>query len=255
MDTALTIAGYDNSGGAGIVADLRVFHRFGLYGVSVITALAVQNTFRVYEVFPVPLYTFRAELKAVFDDFKIKGVKIGMLGNEEIALETYSFLKDKDIPVVLDPVLGSTSGTPLLTDEGVKILKEKLIKIVYLITPNIPESERLCEEKIESLKDVYECAKKIRSMGAKNVLIKGGHLDGEEAVDILYDGKDFYRFVSKRVKGKNPRGTGCVYSSAILSNLIKGKELTEAVKISKEFITRAIEESIKLGKGGEIMIF
>ncbi|GAB6065923.1 bifunctional hydroxymethylpyrimidine kinase/phosphomethylpyrimidine kinase [Aquifex pyrophilus] len=255
MDIALTIAGYDNSGGAGVVADLRTFRYFGLYGVSVITALAVQNTFKVYEVFPVPIKTFREELRAVFEDFEIKGIKIGMLANEEIALETYRFLKNMDIPIVLDPVLGSTSGTPLLTEEGVRVLKEKILKIIYLVTPNIPEAERLCEEKIEKLEEVYRCAKRINLLGAKNVLIKGGHLEGEEAVDILYDGKDFYRFASKKIKGKSPRGTGCVYSSAILSNLVKGKNLIEAVKISKEFITEAIKESKKLGKGGEIMLF
>ncbi|RUM32596.1 MAG: bifunctional hydroxymethylpyrimidine kinase/phosphomethylpyrimidine kinase [Aquifex sp.] len=254
--SALTIAGFDNSGGAGVLADIRTFRKFGVYGVAVITAIAVQNTQRVYEVFPLPSRVVRKELEVLFEDINIQGVKIGMLANSEITEEIYNFFKERNVEfIVLDPVFRSKSGKTLLDEEGIEVLKEKLIKLTYLITPNVPEAEILCGKKINTIEDVYKCAKIIKGLGAENVLIKGGHLEGEISIDILYDGKDFYEFKAKRIKGKKPRGTGCVFSSAILANLIKGAQLKKAVETAKEFITEAIDNSVKIGKGYEVMIF
>ncbi|AAC07733.1 bifunctional hydroxymethylpyrimidine kinase/phosphomethylpyrimidine kinase [Aquifex aeolicus] len=253
---ALSIAGFDNSGGAGTLADIRTFKHFGIYGVAVITALAVQNTQKVYEVFPIPPDVVKEELKAIFEDFPIKGVKIGMLANKEIAEVVYETLKSKKTNfIVLDPVFRSKSGRELLSEEGVEFLKSEFIKIVDLITPNVPEAEILCGEEIKSLEDVKNCAQKIYSLGAKSVLIKGGHLKGNYAIDILYDGKSFYEFKAPKIAGKTPRGTGCVYSSAILANYLRHKDLIKAIKTAKDFITEAIKNSKKLGKGYEIMDF
>ncbi len=251
---ALTIAGFDNSGGAGVLADIKTFHRLGVYGVAVVTALAIQNSQRVYEVFPVSANKVEKQLKVLLEDFEIKGVKTGMLTNGEIVEVVYRNLKNLDAPLVIDPVLKSKSGKDLLDAEGVSKLKEKLIKLAYLITPNVPEAEALCGERIENLEDVKRCAKLIHLLGAKNVLIKGGHLRGERATDVLFDGKEFFFFESKKV-GRSPRGTGCVFSSAILSYLIKGESLVDAVKKAKDFITEAIKNSQKLGKGYPLMIF
>ncbi|HIQ49460.1 MAG TPA: bifunctional hydroxymethylpyrimidine kinase/phosphomethylpyrimidine kinase [Aquifex aeolicus] len=254
--SALTVAGFDNSGGAGVLADIRTFRKFGIYGVAVITAIVVQNTQEVFEVFPLPSEVVRKELEALFGDINIQGVKIGMLANSGITEEIYNFFKEKNLDfIILDPVFRSKSGKTLLDEEGIKVLKEKLIKLTYLITPNVPEAEILCGKKINTIEDVYKCAKIIKGLGTKNVLIKGGHLKGETSIDILYDGKDFYEFKAERIEGKKPRGTGCVFSSAILANLIKGARLIEAVKTAKEFITEAIDNSVKIGKGYEIMIF
>jgi len=174
---ALSVAGFDNSGGAGILADLRTFKHFGVYGVAVITALAVQNTQRVYEVFPIPPDTVKKQLEVLFEDIPIKGVKVGMLANLKVAEVVYEVLKEKSLEfIVLDPVMRSKSGKELLSKEGVEFLKREFIKVVDLITPNVPEAEVLCEKKIISLKEVKSCAEKLHSLGAKNVLIKGGHL-------------------------------------------------------------------------------
>ena len=252
---ALSIAGFDNSAGAGILADIRTFNYFGIYGVGVITALAIQNTQKVHEVFPIPPQKVKKQIEVIFDDFNVEGVKIGMLSNEDTVKAVHESLRDKNLKfIILDPVFKSKSGKELLTKEGIEELKRSLLKISYLITPNIPEAEVLCGMKIKSLEDVKECAKRIKNFGVKNVLIKGGHLQGEKAVDILYDGKDFYTFESEKVN-KTPRGTGCVFSSAILSNLIKGESLINSVKIAKEFITERIKESVKLGKGYPVMFF
>jgi len=253
---ALSVAGFDNSGGAGILADIRTFKHFGVYGVAVVTALAVQNTQKVYEVFPAPLHVVKKQLEVLFEDLPVKGAKIGMLANEKIAKEVYETLKYKELEfIVLDPVLRSKSGRELLSREGVEFLKNEFLKIVDLVTPNVHEAEVLCETELKTLEDIKECAKKIYSLGAKSVLIKGGHLEGEFATDVLFDGKNFYEFRATKVKGKTPRGTGCVYSSAILANYLKHKDLIKAVEISKGFITQAIKNSKKLGKGYEIMDF
>ena len=251
---ALTIAGFDNSGGAGVLADIKTFHKLGIYGVAVVTALAIQNTQRVYEVFPTPPEKVEKQLKVLLEDFEIKGIKTGMLTSGEIVEVVHRNLKSLDAPLVIDPVLKSKSGKDLLDAEGVSNLKEKLIKLAFLVTPNIPEAEVLCEERIESLEDMKRCAKLIHLLGAKNVLVKGGHLKGERAVDVLFDGKDFYYFESEKI-GRSPRGTGCVFSSAILAYLIRGKPLVDAVKSAKDFITEAIKNSQKLGRGYPLMIF
>ena len=251
---ALTIAGFDNSGGAGVLADIKTFQKLGVYGVAVVTALAIQNTQRVYEVFPTPPEKVEKQLKVLLEDFEIKGIKTGMLTSGEIVEVVHRNLKSLDAPLVIDPVLKSKSGKDLLDAEGVSNLKEKLIKLAFLVTPNIPEAEVLCEERIESLEDMKKCAKLIHLLGAKNVLVKGGHLKGERAVDVLFDGKDFYYFESEKI-GRSPRGTGCVFSSAILAYLIRGKPLVDAVKSAKDFITEAIKNSQKLGRGYPLMIF
>jgi len=251
---ALTIAGFDNSGGAGVLADIKTFHSLGVYGVAVITAIAIQNTQRVYEVFPIPPKEVERQLRVLLEDFEVKGVKTGMLANGEIVELLYENLKTLDVPLVVDPVLKSKSGRELLDAEGISKLKEKLIKISYLLTPNLPEAELLCEERIKNLEDIKRCAKFLHSLGAKNVLIKGGHLEGERATDVLFDGREFYFFEGERIN-KSPRGTGCAFSSAIVAYLIRGESLFESVKKAKSFISEAIKNSKNLGKGYPLMIF
>jgi len=253
MKVALSVAGMDNTAGAGLLADVKTFRAFSLYGVGVLTALAVQNTRGVKKVIPLSPNDVLLQLSVLFEDLPISGAKIGMLSNGDIARAVASFFKKNPTLLITDPVLRSKSGKPLLDEEGIKVLKEEIFPLSYLITPNADEASALCEMSVERLHQAKKCAKYLYKLGARNVLIKGGHLKEDKAVDLLYDGRRFYTFRSARVKGKEPRGTGCVFSSALLSLLILGHPLVPAVRLAKRFITRSIKESKKLGKGYELM--
>lgn len=273
MKTALTIAGSDCSGGAGIQADLKTMTACGVYGMSVITAITAQNTLEVSKVSYVETSLIRAQLKSVFEDIFPDAVKIGMLGTAEI-VDTVSDAINSYRPgnVVLDPVMVSTSKSRLAKDDGICALRTKLSGKITLITPNIPEAEVLSGMKIKDRDDMLCAARTIHSDFGCSVLLKGGHAVMEfaesmesaesmksdeftESNDLLYTGslyggQDEYRwFGAKRIQTRNTHGTGCTLSSAIASNLAKGMTLCEAVSSAKAYVTGALESGLNLGRG------
>jgi len=248
---ALTIAGSDSGGGAGIQADLKTFQVFNVFGMSVITSVTAQNTLGVKAIYDLPKEIVATQIDAVLEDIGADAVKTGMLSNREIIDVVAEKIKQFKIEkLVIDPVMVSKSGTRLLKEDAEKELINKIISLAFLVTPNIFEIEIISGMKINNLEDAKRAEKIIYNQGAKNVLIKGGHLEGEKAIDILFDGRDFYTFESEKINTKNTHGTGCTLSSAITAELAKGKGIVEAVKIAKEFIILAIKEAPNnIGKG------
>jgi hydroxymethylpyrimidine/phosphomethylpyrimidine kinase len=249
MKNVLTIAGSDSCGGAGIQADLKTFSAHGTYGMSVITAVTAQNTQGVFAVEDISVGVIEAQMDAIFQDIEVHGVKIGMVSKSETIRAIASKIKEyKPSNVVVDPVMISKSGFDLLKPEAKETLKTELIPLSHLTTPNIPEAEVITGMKIKNIEDMKEAAKLINKLGVKNVLVKGGHLE-DSAIDVLYDGEEFYLYESQRIETKNTHGTGCTLSSAITSNLAKGMSVSEAIGEAKKYITIAIENSFELGKG------
>jgi len=249
MKTALTIAGSDSGGGAGIQADLKAFAAQGVYGMSVITAVTAQNTMEVRSVQDISPSIIKDQIEAVFDDIPVDAVKIGMLSSSEIITIVASSLeKYKPRFIVLDPVMVSKGGHHLLHEEATEALKEKMVPLADIITPNIPEAQSLTGLEIENADDQMKACQTLLTLGAKSVLLKGGHLSGQPN-DLFYDGEQFYWLKGERIHTKNTHGTGCTLSSAIAANLAKGASLLEAVQISKEYITTAIRHSLELGRG------
>jgi len=249
MKKVLTIAGSDCSGGAGIQADLKTFSAHGIYGMSVITAVTAQNTQGVFAVEDISRDVIAKQIEAIFDDIEMDGVKIGMVSQVqtiEVIAERLRHYSPKTI--VLDPVMISKSGYHLLNPHAEVTLIKELLPMAMIVTPNIPEAEVMTNMSIRTLKEMEEAAKAIYQLGAKNVLLKGGHLENE-ATDILYDGREFSYLSSPRIATKNTHGTGCTLSSAITSNLALGYTLNEAVVRAKEYITLAIQHSLSIGKG------
>ncbi len=248
MKKVLTIAGSDSCGGAGIQADIKTMSALGVYGMSVITAVTAQNTMGVFDVLEVNKEMVEKQIRCIFDDIEVDSIKIGMVSNGEIIHTIKKLLLDyKGKNIVVDPVMISKSGYFLLKEEAVEELK-KLIAIADLVTPNIPEAEVLTNSKIENEEQMKSAAKKIYEMGAKAVLVKGGHRCND-ANDVLYFEGKFEIIKGKRIETKNTHGTGCTLSSAIASMLGKGLSVKEAVYLSKEYITKAIENSFTIGEG------
>jgi len=249
MKRLLTIAGSDSGGGAGIQADLKTFHAFGCYGMSVLTAITAQNTQGVHGVENLPPEFVALQLESVVNDLGVDAAKTGMLSNAEIIQALSKTIEQLDVPhLVVDPVMRSKGGDRLLRDDAQQALIEEIIPLAELITPNIPEAEVLAGRPIKTKDDMREAAKVIHNQGAKNVLVKGGHRE-EDAVDILFDGSEFTDYFADRIQSKNTHGTGCTYSAAIAANLALGYELKKAILISKKYITEAIRSSFDLGKG------
>ena len=245
----LTIAGSDCSGGAGVQADLKAFSAIGTYGMSVITSITAQNTIGVFDVEELSEKIITGQLKAVFEDIPPKGVKIGMVSSPEIILTIVESLKKyKPEILVVDPVMISKSGFDLLRKEAKENLIKYLIPMAYLITPNIPEAEEITGMKIETVEDMKQAGKKMLELGPKYVLVKGGHLDGD-AIDVLMGEDVFEIFTCPRIDKKNTHGTGCTISSAITAHLALGYDIKEAVRLSKKYITEAIENSFDIGHG------
>jgi len=245
----LTIAGSDSSGGAGIQADLKTFSAFGVYGMSVVTAVTAQNSLRVNGVEGLSPKFVGLQLESVLADIGVDGAKTGMLYSAEIVQVVAQKFRESRIPfIVVDPVMTAKGGDSLLEPRAVKVLREELIPVATLVTPNILEAEVLSKMSIHSIDDVKDAAQEICGLGCRAVLIKGGHLRGE-ALDVLFDGNRFFTFSAKRIATKNTRGTGCTYSAAILANLVGGKSLVDAIRISKIFVTEAIRYAFSLGKG------
>jgi hydroxymethylpyrimidine/phosphomethylpyrimidine kinase len=248
---ALTIAGSDSSGGAGIQADLKTFAAFGVYGASVITALTAQNTRGVNGIHLVPSDFVTAQLDAVFDDLEIAAVKIGMVAQlSTIEAIAATLARRKPAHVVLDPVMVATSGDRLLSADAVSALRERLIPLASLITPNLPEAAALLGESVASDETaIAGQGKRLRAMGARAALIKGGHGQGRESIDTLFCGDDVIALPAPRIATGNTHGTGCSLSSAIAAGLAKGETLETAVRNAKTWITAAIATADRLGVG------
>lgn len=248
---ALTIAGSDPSGGAGVQADLKTFAALGVYGASVLTALTAQNTQRVSAIHDVPPAFITAQMDAVFADLAIRAVKIGMLSRSAVIdVVAASLDKHRVKNIVLDPVMVATSGDALLVPAAVNALRQKLIPKALVVTPNLPEAAALIDASLARNEQEMEIqAREILVLGAKHVLIKGGHGSGDESVDLLVSLKETHRFAAKRVATKNTHGTGCTLSSAIAAGLAKGLALREAVRAAKDYVTGAISTADKLKVG------
>ena len=251
ITSVLTIAGSDSCGGAGIQADLKTFSSIGVYGSSVITSITAQNTTCVNSIYDLPLSIIEDQFETIMDDLKIKNIKIGMLSSSDIVITIEKLLRKYDIEnIVLDPVMVSESGGKLLKEDAILKLKEILIPKVNIITPNIKEAEVLSGLSINSINDAKYAALKISDLGSRYVIIKGGHLNGN---DLLYDSKndtyDIYNgeYINNSKYGYH--GTGCTYSSALVSYLELGNTIKEACKLSKKFVLNGIINSKKIGKG------
>ncbi len=248
---SLTIAGTDPSGGAGIQADLKTFQELQSYGMSVITSVVAQNTTGVQSIHHLPLQMIDDQLESVFSDMPVHAVKTGMIANIDMMKVIQKHLQDKKLPLVIDPVMVATSGDTLINDEARNFLREHLLPLCTVTTPNLPEAEFMTGMQITTLEEMQTAAKIIvHDYGAKAALVKGGHLSGDEdAVDFLYDGKEMRSFSAKRVDTVNTHGTGCTYAAAITAYLSHGFSLDDAVQKGKIFITEAIKQSFDLGKG------
>jgi hydroxymethylpyrimidine/phosphomethylpyrimidine kinase len=250
VSKALTIAGTDPSGGAGIQADLKTFQELEVYGMSVITSVVSQNTMGVKHFTDMSAELIETQIDAVFEDIRPDAVKTGMLSRSEIIQLVVRKIKEHQmINVVVDPVMVAKSGDPLLAEEAKQSLIEQLLPVCDVVTPNIPEAEAIVGRKIESKEERKEAARRIvDEYGAKAAIVKGGHVEGE-AVDTLYDGTGFEEFSSPRFDTKHTHGTGCTFSSAIAAELAKGADLLDAIQTAKTFIYEAISHPIALGKG------
>lgn len=246
--TALTIAGSDPSGGAGIQADLKVFQQHKTYGMSVITLLTVQNTQAVEKVETLRPAFIVDQLRVVINDIPPKAGKTGALGSAEIIEAIVSRAGKFDFPLVIDPVMISKHGSLLLDDDGCRLLKKELLPFGYLVTPNIPEAKVLAERDIYDQKSLERAAKSISLLGVKNVLIKSGHLPGETVDTFWHDGAPIL-LPGEHIETENTHGTGCVYSAAITAQLARGTKLITAVQRSKRFINLAIKTNPELGHG------
>jgi hydroxymethylpyrimidine/phosphomethylpyrimidine kinase len=244
----LTIAGFDPTSGAGITADLKTFAANNCYGVAAITALTVQNTQGVTDVKPVEAAILRASIQALLVDGRVKAVKIGMLANRANADVVRDFLDaHADLPSVLDPVVRSSSGKDLITADGLSYLTKNLLSRVTVLTPNMDEAASLTGMKVENLESMKAAALKIVEMGARAVVVTGGHLD--KAIDVFCQGTSCETFVGDRVKPDNTHGTGCTFSSAIAANLALGRQLKDAVVLAKAYVTEAIRKAYSVGPG------
>ncbi|QAT51240.1 bifunctional hydroxymethylpyrimidine kinase/phosphomethylpyrimidine kinase [Caproiciproducens sp. NJN-50] len=249
MKNLLTIAGSDCSGGAGIQADLKTFAAHGAYGMSVIVSVVAENTSRVLSVCDLEPSVIGDQLDAVFEDIRVDGVKIGMLSGSAQMRAVARKLRQYGPPgVVLDPVMVAKGGCALMHPNALQTLREELLPLSYVLTPNLPEAEALTGIKIETLDGRKRAAERLRRMGAENVLLKGGHLSGD-AEDLLFDGNEFTIFTHERIETDNTHGTGCTLSSAIAANLAEGMSVPEAARAAKEYVTAAIEHALPVGKG------
>ncbi|ACD23593.1 bifunctional hydroxymethylpyrimidine kinase/phosphomethylpyrimidine kinase [Clostridium botulinum] len=250
MFKALTIAGSDSCGGAGIQADLKSFSANGVYGMSVITAITAQNTMGVFGIQDINPEIIESQINVIFDDIIVDAVKIGMVSKiESIKAISEGLKKVKNLPkVVLDPVMISKSGFNLLSPDAKETLIEELFPLATLITPNLPEAEEILGMKISNLDEMKEAAKKLQELGPKYVLVKGGHLE-DDATDLLLYGDEFVFLPQRRINTVHTHGTGCTLSSAIAANLAKGLDVKESVINAKEYITGAIENGFSIGNG------
>ena len=245
---ALTIAGSDPSGGAGIQADLKTFHQVGVYGEAVVTLLTVQNSVRMSRVEVLAPELVLEQLAAVLEDMPPGAAKTGALGSAEMVMALAGAAARFEFPLVVDPVTIGKHGRPLLSGDAVGILRERLMPLAALVTPNVPEAEELAGIAIASRDDMRRAGARLHRMGARAVLIKGGHGEGD-ATDLLFDGDGFREFSAPRLETRHTHGTGCTYSAAIAAGLALGLGLGDAVAKAKRFIHEAIRTAPQLGRG------
>jgi len=245
----MTIAGSDSGGGAGVQADLKTFAAFGVYGTSVITAITAQNTLRVTQIMELPPALIAAQIDAVIQDIGTSALKTGMLANAEIIAVVAEKIREHRLPnLVVDPVMVAKGGDLLLRKDAIETLRSRLIPLATIVTPNLPEAEELTGIPVTRMQNIKDAARCLIDLGAKNVVIKGGHRKGP-AKDIFYDGKKFRELTAPRISTPNTHGTGCTYSAAIAANLAKGEKLEKAVVEAKKFITQAIRKGFPIGSG------
>jgi hydroxymethylpyrimidine/phosphomethylpyrimidine kinase len=254
MKRALTIAGSDSGGGAGIQADLKTFAARGVYGMSALTAITAQNTVGVQGVFELPPEFVALQIDSVVTDIGVDAVKTGMIANSEIIAVVAAKIREYSLLyVVVDPVMVAKGGDLLLKTDAIQALIEQLIPLAEVVTPNAHEAEALTGTSVVSLADMQRAAEAIHKLGAANVLVKGGHVEAfaGESVDVLFDGTDFTLLRAERIDSVNTHGTGCTLASAIAAELAKGSSVLEASETAKRYVTDAIRgsEAWKLGKG------
>jgi hydroxymethylpyrimidine/phosphomethylpyrimidine kinase len=246
---ALTIAGSDSGGGAGIQADLKTFSAFGVFGMSAITAVTAQNSVGVSGVFDLPPDFVAQQIDAVLGDFGADAVKLGMLSTADIATVVAARLRAHGMErVVLDPVMIAKSGDALLQPDARAALVREVLPLAWVVTPNLHEAAALAGMPVESEADMEAAARRIRALGPRHVLVKGGHLK-DSATDILWDGRAFTRFTGERLDSTSTHGTGCTLSAAIAAGLARGRDLPAAVREAKAYVTAAIREGFRVGRG------
>lgn len=250
IPTALTIAGSDSSGGAGIQADLKTFAALGVYGTSAITAITAQNTVGVTAVEALSADLVTAQIEAVAGDIDIHATKTGMLANVAIVEAVAAAIQALELPlVVVDPVMVAKSGDRLLTDDAMQALRVELLPLAIVVTPNIPEAEALASMTIRTLDDVREAARRIHGLGARAVIIKGGHAAGPDLVDLLFDGERMFEFHTPRIATRNTHGTGCTFASAVAALLARNLSLPDATEQAQRYVAGAIAHGLAIGHG------
>ena len=246
---ALTIAGSDSGGGAGIQADLKTFSAFRVFGMSVITAVTAQNSVGVQAVENLPPAFVAQQLRSVLGDFGADAAKCGMLSTAPIIESVAAALREHPIErLVVDPVMVAKSGDALLRPDAREALVNRILPLALVVTPNLPEAEVLANMRVEARPDMEEAARRIHALGPRCVLVKGGHLKGE-ALDLLWNGREFTAFVAPRVDSPNTHGTGCTFSAAIAAGLSRSQALGDAIREAKAYVTQAIREGFTLGRG------
>jgi len=250
IPVALTIAGSDSGGGAGIQADLKSFHAFGVFGTSALTAVTVQNTRGVTGVHPIPVDMVRAQIRAVAEDLRPAACKSGMLATSELVRAVAASIRELRLAnYVLDPVMVATSGDRLLDEDAQKTIVEELVPLAALVTPNLDEAALLVSAPVEEREGMRRAAAALVEMGAAAALLKGGHLRSSELVDILFDGAEWHEWRRPKLDTRSPHGTGCPLSAAIAAGLAHGRPLTEAVGDALDYVSRAMKAAPGLGEG------
>lgn len=250
LPQALTIATSDSGGGAGIQADIKAMQANGVFALSVLVAITAQNTRSITMIHPLPCEIIEAQIDAVLEDFEVRAVKTGMLFSAEIVKTVSDRLRAFNVQqLVVDPVMISKSGGILLKPDAIERMKGDLLPQAMLVTPNIPEAERLAEMPITTVEDAQEAARRIHRLGSQTVLIKGGHFAAAPATDWLFDGNEFTSIPGEWIETKNTHGTGCTYSAAIAAHLSKGKALRDAVLAAKHYTTETIRHGLSIGHG------
>ncbi len=254
MQTALTIAGSDSGGGAGIQADLKTFAAHRVYGTTALTAVTAQNTQGVAGFVALEADFVSAQIETVAGDIRVDAVKTGMLATAAIVEAVAAAIETLELPnVVVDPVMVAKGGDRLLEDEAVAAMKSELLRLALVVTPNAAEAEVIAGIGIRSVGDAREAARIIAALGARAVVVKGGHLPGRDAVDVFYDGRSFREFSAPRIETENTHGTGCTFAAALAANLALGRPLVEAVERAKQYVTEALRTGFAVGRGHGVL--